>query len=198
MHLLTKSLLVLTLLACAGCTKADDARRDHILAGPHGWIDITLRAPPEAKAAASAPAGATACEMRLQINGETRLDERGDLVQADAAANPLGYRFVVPAGQLQAELTIRQCVKDELRLPLPLALKEHQLALLDFDGRKLVLVSTQAWEPATLDAVRGDVAQLHQHAEATDGSLTTLTRLAIAGLALNVVAILVALRRRKS
>ena len=134
----------------------------------------------------------------LRINGEARLDERGDLVQADAAASPLGYRFVVPAGQLATELTIRQCVKDDLRVGMPLSLKENQLALLEFDGQKLVLGSTQPYEPATLDTVRGDVTRLHQRAEATDDSLTKLSRLVIAGLALNVVVLLVALRRRKS
>ena len=198
MHILTKPLLVLTLLAGAGCTQADDARRDHILAGPHGWIDITLKAPPAAKAAASTASGAVACGLRLQVNGETRLDESGDLVQADAAENSLGYRFVVPAGRLDTELAIGRCVKDELRLPLPLVLKEGQLALLEFDGRQLVLGSTQAYAPATLDAVRGDVARLHQRSDATDGMLSTLTRLVIAGLVLNVVVIAVALRRRKS
>ena len=198
MHLMLKSLLMLALLAGAGCTQADDARRDHILAGPHGWLDITLKAPPAAKAAASAAAGSVACGMRLQVNGETRLDESGDLVRADAADNPLGYRFVVPAGRLDAELAIRDCVKDELRLPLPLVLKDGQLALLEFDGQKLVLAATQAYAPATLDAVRTDVAKLHRHGEATDGTLATLTWLAIASLVLNVVVILVALRRRKS
>ncbi len=193
MHLLTKSLFVLALLAGTGCTKADDARREHLLAGSHGWIDITLKAPPAAKAGGSA-----VCAMRLQINGETRLDETGDLVQADAADNSLGYRFVVPAGKLNTELTIRQCVKDELRLPLPLMLNENQLALLEFDGQKLVLGSTQAYEPTTLAAVRGDVAKLHQHSEATDGTLAMLTKLAIASLVLNVVVILVALKHRKS
>ncbi|MEO5689117.1 MAG: hypothetical protein ABIR54_17290 [Burkholderiaceae bacterium] len=198
MHLLTKSLFVLALLAGTGCTKADDARREHLLAGSHGWIDITLKAPPAAKAAASAAGGSAVCAMRLQINGETRLDETGDLVQADAADNSLGYRFVVPAGKLNTELTIRQCVKDELRLPLPLMLNENQLALLEFDGQRLVLGSTQAYEPTTLAAVRGDVAKLHQHSEATDGTLAMLTKLAIASLVLNVVVILVALRRRRS
>jgi hypothetical protein len=198
MHRLTKSLLVLTLLAAAGCTKADDARRDHLLAGPHGWIDITLKAPPAAKAAASAPAGAPSCRMGLQVNGETRLDEVGDLVQADAAENSLGYRFVVPAGKLDTELRISNCVKDELRLPLPVALADNQLALLEFDGQTLALKSTGTYEPATLDAVRGDVARLHARTDAADATLSTLTRLAIASLVLNVVVILVALRRRKN
>jgi hypothetical protein len=39
---------------------------------------------------------------------------------------------------------------------------------------------------------------MHQHSEATDGTLAMLTKLAIASLVLNVVVILVALRRRKS
>jgi hypothetical protein len=196
MRLLTKSLLVVALLAAAGCTKADDARRDHILAGPHGWIDITLKAPAAVKAAASTPARVPTCGMRLQVNGETRLDEAGDLVQADAAGNSLGYRFVVPPGTLDTTLAISRCVKDDLRLSLPLVLEDKQLALLTFDGQKLLLVATQAYEPTTLDAVRSDVHRLHQRGEATDGTLSMLTKLAIAILVLNVVVLVVALKRR--
>jgi hypothetical protein len=150
-------LLLLTLLAFAGCTKAmDDARRDHVLAGPHGWIDLTLHAPKGAAPAASGASrtvGETQCEMHFLVNGEALMDETGDLARADATKSPLGYRFVVPAGAIDTELAISRCVK-ELRLPLALTLDKDHLALLDFDGQKLSVTSNEPWQPATLDAVR--------------------------------------------
>src|ERR1700712_2084278 len=107
MPLLPKSLILLALLLCAGCAKPSDisaARRDHILAGPHGWIDLTLHAPAAASAPVSANAPlAKACVMAFVVNGEPMMQESGDPAQADAARIPLGYRFVSPAGALHAE-----------------------------------------------------------------------------------------------
>jgi hypothetical protein len=200
MRLPTRSLLLLALLAFAGCTKAmDDARRDHVLAGPHGWIDLTLHAPKGAAAAASGAGrtnGDTPCEMRLLVNGEALMDETGDLAQADAAGSPLGYRFVVPAGKLDAELGLSRCVK-EMRLPLAVALDKDHLALLEFDGHALSVKSNEPWQPATLEAVRGDVAQVSEHGMATDGTLSTLTRLVAASIVLNLVVLAVLFLRRR-
>lgn len=192
-------LLLLSLLAFAACTKASDARRDHILAGPHGWIDITLHAPPGAAAAAEGArrtTGQAQCEMAFLVNGETLLDETGDLAQADAAKNPLGYRFLVPAGRLNSELTISRCVKD-LRLPLPVTMDKDHLVQLAFDGQHLAVTDNEAYVPSTLDAVRADVAKLQARAETSDGTLSTLTKLAVACVALNVV-VLAAVFLRKS
>ena len=204
MRKLPKTLILVTLTVCAGCAKPSDvsvARRDHILAGPHGWIDITLHAP----APASAPAGTaplpTACAMAFAVNGEVQVLENADLAQADAARNPLGYRFVVPAGSLNTELAISHCVKDELHLPLAVAMAKDHLASLEFDGRRVGLASNEAYAPTTLDAVSADLARLHDHGDATDGSLSTLTKVAIASLVLNVVVLLglaVVLLRRRS
>ena len=191
-----RSLILLTLAACAGCTRASDARNDHILAGPHGWIDITLHAP-SPDGAASAPDGSPSCSVAFRVNGETLLWETGvALVQADAAKSPIGYRFVVPAGTLSTVLTISGCVKAGVRATLPLTLDKNRLALLGFDGKALALTSNEPYQPATLDAVRGDVAALHERGETTDGALSTLTKLVIASVGLNVVALVVALRRR--
>lgn len=214
MRILPKTLILLTLILCAGCAKPSDisvARRDHILAGPHGWIDVTLHAP----AAASAPRAArassatpakgaaqatAACDMSLFVDGEKMIQEAGDLAQADAAKSPLGYRLVVPAGAPRLQLAIAGCVKEPLDLALTVTLDRGHLALLEFDGQRLALTSTQAWEPATLEAVGENVARLHEHGEATDGALSTLTKLAIASLLLNAVVLLgvavVAFRRR--
>ena len=212
MHLLPKTLIPLALLACAGCAKPSDvtdagvARRDHILAGPHGWIDLTLHAPatasaPAPKGAASAARLTSDCLVAFTVGGEPMIEPNGDLAQADAAKSPLGYRFVVPAGRLDARLTIAACVKTSLDLPLSLAIEKGHLTLLEFDGRAMKVGATQAWEPTTLEDVNSDVAKLHEHGAATDDALATLKTLAIAGVLLNVVVLLagavVVLRRRK-
>jgi len=204
MRHMPKALILLTLMLCAGCAKPSDisdARRDHILAGPHGWIDLTLHAP----AAASAPGSTDAagltknCTIIFTVDGEPLIDERGDLAQADAAKSPLGYRFVAPAGALHTELAISGCVAVPLPLLLPLTLDNGKLAQLEFDGQRLSVASMQAWEPATLEVVHGEVTALHRSGDAAEGTLSTLTKLVIASLLLNVVALLVAiaaLRRR--
>ena len=195
MRSMTKTLFLLSLLLCVGCTRASsDARRDHLLAGPHGWIDLTLHAPAAALAASAAGPG---CGLSLEVNGEDLLVESGDLAQADGAGNPLGYRVVAPAGALKTTLAIDRCVKTPLRIDLPLTLEADHLALLEFDGRQLVLKATQPWQPATLDGLRADVAALHERAQADDGRFTTLTRLAIAGLAANLVLLAFLLARRR-
>jgi|GEM_PF-2172132 len=187
MRLPPRPLLLLTLLAFTACTKASDARREHLLAGPHGWIDVTLHAPKDAAAAsASRTDGQAQCAMQFLVNGEPMLDETGDLAQADAAKNPLGWRFVVPAGALNTELAISRCVK-ALRLPLPVALEKDHLALLEFDGQRVSVTSNEPWTPSTLDGVHGDVARLQARAKASDETLDTLRKLAIACVLLNVV-----------
>lgn len=222
MHPLPKILIPLALIACAGCAKPSDvtdasvARRDHILAGPHGWIDLTVHAPAPAsaplsgtvstpnaagaKTASSVDRSSTMCQMAFLVDGEPMIEPTGDLAQADAAKSPLGYRFVVPAGTLHAELTIWNCVEPRRSLPLSTTLEKGHLAMLEFDGHHLAVASTRAWEPTTLEDVNADVAKLHDHGDATDGALSILTKLAIASVLLNVVVLLgvavVAFRRR--
>ncbi len=198
MRLLIKPLLLFALIACTGCTRASgDARLDHILAGPHGWIDITLHTPRliVAEGAASA-AGLPRCGVQFETNGETRLNERADLVQADAAGTPIGYRFAVPAGTLKTELTLSGCT-DELDVSLPVKLDKDQLALIEYDGSKLVLKATQPYAPASLDGLHGEIATLQQRANGSDATLSTLTKLAIASLLLNAVVIVLVLVRRR-
>lgn len=200
MRALHQTLILLTLLACSGCGRADmiDARRDHILAGDHGWIDVTLHAPAAAgsQPAASAVAQPLSCLATFQINGETQFSEPGDLARADAAHNPLGYRFVAPAGALQTALTISGCVKTDTVVALPVTLEKDHLATLEFDGQHLVLRSSSSYEPASLDGVRGEMTKLRDGARAADGTLSTLTWLVIASVLLNAVVIVVALRRK--
>ena len=219
MRMSIKPLLLFVLLACAGCTRAsDDARIDHILAGPHGWIDVTLHAPVAASAAGLAlrsieikrdgknhvtanatatVAATTSCNISFKANGETRLIETADLAAADAAGVPIGYRFVVPAGALNTELGISGCISEQ-GLALPLKLEQDQLAVLEFDGRKLLLKSTEHFAPSTLDSLHGEVATLQQRADGHDAALSTLKKLAIASVLLNAVVIVLVLLRRRA
>ena len=198
MRLLIKLLLLFALIACAGCTRASgDARIDHILAGPHGWIDIVLHTPKliVAEGAASA-VGLPSCSVQFETNGETRLSEGADLVQADAAGTPIGYRFAVPAGALKTELHLSGCT-DELDVSLPVKLDKDQLALIEYDGSKLVLKATQPYVPTSLDGLHGEIATLQQRADGSDTTLSTLTKLAIASVLLNAVVIALVLARRR-
>lgn len=217
MPALTKSMIMLALLACAGCAKPSDiseARREHLMAGPHGWIDVTVHAPTPASAPASAPAQVVVklsgkeslkvtdlrpndCHLEFTVNGETMMVDYGNLAQADAAGNPLGYRFPVPAGALDTGLDISSCVDARLSVKLALAQAKDQLSLLEFDGKALALKAMQPYAPATLDTVHGDVGKLHEHGEATDGTLANLTRLVFAGVILNLVVLGVLFLRRR-
>ena len=209
MRRLIKPLLLFALIACAGCTRASsDARIDHILAGPHGWIDITLHAPVPASAAVAGNAAASAaklsrdCLLLFAVNGETMLTESGDLAQADAAKNPLGYRFVAPAGTLDTRLVITGCTRDGVQQSLSVPLQKDHLASLEFDGRQLALKSNDPYAPISLDTLHAQVVTLQHGAESTDGALFKLTRLARLGVLLNVVlaaaAIVFAIRRKRS
>ena len=208
MRMLPKTVILLALILCAGCAKPSDvARRDHLLAGPHGWIDITLHAPVTASgAAAGKPAASAAglsadCDLRFLVNGETMLRESGDLAQADAAKNPLGYRFVAPAGTLDLRLMIAGCVSDDVRQALSIPLEKDRLASLEFDGRQLALKSNEPYAPTSLDTLHDQVVSLQHGAEDTDGALFKLTRLARLSLLLNailvVAAIVFAIRRKR-
>lgn len=216
-----KPLILLALLACAACAKPSDiseSRREHILAGPHGWIDITLHAPTPAASTASAPAGAewvvplegrkasagsqprkvsATCDLQFLVDGEQMVGESVDLRQPDAAGNAMGWRFPVPAGALKTEVDIDSCGPAGVQATLDVAQVKDQLSLLEFDGKALTLKSTRAYAPATLDTVHGDVGQLHERGEATDGTLATLTRLVIASVVLNLVVLAALLLRRK-
>ena len=220
MPALRKPAIMLALLACAGCAKPSDiseARRDHLMAGPHGWVDVTVHAPvvaSAASAAASVPVHVAAkvngnaplrpavgrlgdCHLEFTVNGETMMVDDGNLAQADAAGNPLGYRFPVPAGALDTELSISSCVDAPLSAKLPLAETKDQLSLLEFDGKSLALKSMQPYAPATLDTVHGDIGRLHEHGDATDGTLANLTRLVFASIILNLVVLGVLFLRRR-
>ncbi|MES2018135.1 MAG: hypothetical protein V4484_16730 [Pseudomonadota bacterium] len=175
------------LLSSAGCrAEMSDARRDHVLAGDHGWIDLTLKAAP------SAPDfdPKKICSVSFWSGDESLLGEGADLSRAAQNANPIGYRFAVPSGKLQAEVRLEGCVTKPLVLPLPLDLAKDHLARLVFDGGKVLLESTAPYEPTSLDWVRGEILKLHSSNEASVAAVSRLTTLTIASLTLNLLALL--------
>lgn len=186
---------VTTLLACTACNGADisDARRDHLLAGEHGWIDLTLSAPTEAPGFDPA----TPCLLTFSLDQERLLGESASLAPAGAGTAPLGYRLVAPAGKRQAELTVSACVKQAYVAKLALPLENKHLARLVFDGKTLQLRDSVPYEPTSLEWVRGEVLKLRASDAASGDALATLTKLAVASLLLNVLTLgYVFLKRR--
>jgi hypothetical protein len=100
MHPIPKWFAVTTLLACTACNGADisNARRDHLLAGEHGWIDLTLSAPSDAPDFDAA----TPCLLTFALDQERLLGESAYLAPAAAGRAPLGFRLVAPSGKRQA------------------------------------------------------------------------------------------------
>lgn len=196
---LIRTLVFIALAACAGCGKAEltDARRDHLLAGPHGWIDLVLHAPTPGDAALPAR-----CAIGVVVNGEPMLNESADLAQADAARTPIGYRFVAPAGTLNVELRLSGCVAKESSLALRLPLEPDHLAAIAFDGRALSLAQSTPYEPTTLDWLRGEISRLRndarEDARTASATLRTLTWIAGTSLAVNAVLLAAFWRRRRA
>jgi hypothetical protein len=187
MRMVTGAGLLAVLLSSAGCrAEMSDARRAHILAGSHGWIDLTLKAAPKA---VGFDAGKR-CVVSFASNGERQLAEVADLARAEGGDQPYGYRFVVPSGALKTELTLDGCVPLPVVVTLPLALAKDHLARLVFDGSSLVLHSSAPYEPTSLEWVRGEIVKLHANNDASGAAVSRLTTIAIASLALNGLALL--------
>ena len=185
------------LLLNAGCEAKEmpDSRRDYLLAHEHGWIDLVVKAP------ASAPGykPGEACTVGLMINGDMLLFENASL--ADAGM-PVGFRFVAPAGKLDAALHLHGCVKDELVLKLPLQLTKDHLVELAFDGAALTAGKATPFEPTSLEWVRTEMLRMQANAQAGDAATGKLTMLATASVALNALGLLALLgyawiRRRR-
>ncbi|MES3025559.1 MAG: hypothetical protein V4857_28615 [Pseudomonadota bacterium] len=177
-----------------------EARREHILADDHGWIDITLQSP--AQLPGFDPA--KACTLSYLVNGEPLLNENAQLARADENKMPIGFRFPAPAGALQTELLLSHCLGEESKFSLPLTLEKDHLAKLLFDGKTLVLQETTAFKPATLATVQTDITQLQSDITLlrdgetrSSGALSTLTWLVCASLGLNVAAMLYLFLRRR-
>lgn len=195
MNTVMRIAVLAVLLASAGCrAEMSDARRDHVLAGSHGWIDVTLNAAPKAVGFDAD----TNCVVSFTSNGERMIMESADLEAAEGQA-PFGFRFVVPSGKLKTELTIDACVPLPVVVTLPLDLAKDHLARLAFDGSSLVLHSSAPYEPTSLEWVRGEILKLHANNDTSGSAVAKLTTIAIASLALNLLALLVFfLARRKN
>jgi hypothetical protein len=187
MRVVTSTMLLAVLLGSAGCrAEMSDARRDHVLAGDHGWIDLTLTAAP--KTALYDPK--KSCLVSFSSGGEHQFSESADLAQAAGSPNPPGYRVVVPAGKAQGELRLDACLPQPLVVTLPLDVAKDHLVRVVFDGAGLVLQGSTPYEPTTLEWVRGEMLTLRAANDTSTAAVSLLTTLAVASLALNVVALL--------
>ena len=180
-------LLLAVLFSSAGCrAEMSDARRNHVLAGDHGWIELTLKAAP----ASPVYDPKKGCHVSFASGGEYQFSEMADLAQAAASQNPPGYRIVVPAGKADAELTLDTCLPKPLVVTLPLVLAKNHLARLAFDGSALVLLESAPYEPTSLEWVRGELLKLQSGGQASGEAVAKLTTIAMASLALNLLALL--------
>lgn len=196
MRVVTNALALAVLLSSAGCrAEMSEARRNHVLAGDHGWIDLTLKSAP--KSAAYDPK--KNCTVWFNSNGETQYSESADLEHAANSENPFGYRIVAPIGKTQAELTLSNCIAKPLVVKLPFDLAKDHLVRLAFDGTALVLESSTPYEPTSLEWVRAEMLKLQSNNASSDEAVARLTKLAFASLGLNLLALLVfIISRRRS
>jgi hypothetical protein len=188
---LGRCLVMACVVLSAGCAKAEqwDARRDHILAGDHGWIDLTLKTP-----LAQLPGDKhSGCHISYGFNGESLLSAAADLKEAQANQILVGYRFPAPSGALKTSLHISLCVKDDVVVELPLDLKKDHLVELEFDGTTVVVKSSLPYEPTSLEWVRTQILQLQTDNGASSMAVSTLTKIALASLGLNFLVLLLLL-----
>lgn len=188
---LGRCLIMACVVFSSGCAKAEpwDARRDHILAGDHGWIDLTLKAP----LAQLPDADHAACHISYSFNGESLLSAAADLKEAQANQILVGYRFPAPSGALKTALHISLCVKDDVVVQLPLDLKKDHLVELEFDGTTVVVKNSAPYEPTSLEWVRTQILQLQSDSSASSMAVSTLTKIALASLGLNCLVLLLLL-----
>ncbi|MFL6658044.1 MAG: hypothetical protein ACJ8GW_08245 [Massilia sp.] len=186
--LITPLLAVAILLGSTGC-RADisDARRDHMLAGPHGWIDLSFKSAPRVEAYQRDKQ----CLIELKLNQQEQLTDTLALAEAGRQAAPPGFRFVAPAGKAEAALTLSGCVPQPQVLRLPLDVGKDQLLHLVYDGSALALESSVPFEPTTLEWLHEEVLKLHASNNASTDAVGKLTQIAFASLALNVLALLI-------
>lgn len=188
------------LLSIAGCEAKEmpDSRRDYLLAHEHGWIDLTVKAP----AGTPGYKPDVPCSIGLRINGDLMLLESAHLAGAGDAEILVGFRFVAPAGKLEAALHLHDCIKDELVLKLALPLAKDHLVELAFDGTALKAGEASPFEPTSLEWVRTEMLRMQAGSQASDAATGKLTTLATASVALNAFGLLALLgyawsRRRR-
>lgn len=193
----THTMVIVILLsntACRANDMADTARRDFILGGDHGWVDLVLM--PAAGAVSD-----KSCALFVAMGNE-KLIESFVSMPAGEAAPPIGFRIPVPVGKFPIALTVSGCVKEELTVKVPLAMEKDQLARLEFDGAQLRVASTTRFDPATLDRVSTDVVKLHDANAEAASAMAELKTFAKGSLLLNGLLLLAVLagfllRRRR-
>jgi len=194
MRPILKTFLCILLMACSGCGKAEisEARRDHILAEDHGWIDLTL----SGDAPAGEKNGDAPCQIQLEINHEPLLTERVKFSRAEANQPLIGYRFPAPAGNLAAEFEVSYCLKDPFTVKLPITLEKNHLANIRFDGKQMTQLGSTAYDPSTLDGLQGEVKKIQSSETASSERLSTLMWLVIVVVVSNVFLLLLLLRKK--
>lgn len=196
-------LIFLVLVQCAGCSKAElsEARKNYLLAGDHGWIDLVVQTPP---APQSGEELTRECTLTMMSNGESLLFESADFRAAAASGSPIGYRFPVAVGTQDLELRFARCSKDDRVLKQKLDIKKDELVQLSVQGSALQTGSATPYRPATLDGVsalnerlRAQVETLAAATSQSTSRTSILSWLVVAGLMSNVVTLLVLLLRRR-
>jgi hypothetical protein len=189
-------LVIAALLTCSSCKGSDmsDARRNHIFSGDHGWIDLTLKAPIKQP---SDPTAEKSCSISLSLNGEPVLNESANLTQAEESQNLMGYRFVAPSGKLQAELVLSMCIKEPSTVKFEIPVEKDHLVKVVFDGKSLALQGSSAYEPTSLEWVQAEILKLDAGNNASAEAVSVLTKLVMASLALNFIALLYLFMRRR-
>lgn len=196
--IVTRMLAVVMLLSNSACRAEETAvvaRRDFILGGPHGWVDLVL-------IPAASPVAGKDCAVFLVMGKEKLFDTFVSMPGTDSTT-PVGFRVPVPVGQLAIELTLGGCVEKDLSVKAPVTMAQDQLARLEFDGTQLRVASTTSFDPATLDRVSTDIGRLHNANTDAAQAIAELKSFAKGSLWLNGLLVLAVLggllvRRRKS
>jgi hypothetical protein len=166
---------------------------NHLMAGDHGWIDLTVKSPQPSKETPRTKD----CSVTFSVNGETLLREDANFIAADSNGSPVGYRFPAPSGKLDVELIYSLCVKEPFVIKQALNLPKDHLAMVTFDDRSLTIDSTSEYNPTSLDSVRSQLEGMRNDAADTDHRLSNTNSLVLICLALNVVALVLLLWRRR-
>lgn len=169
-----------------------EARRHHILAGPHGWIDLTVG--PLAKEITLREE--RNCALSLLVNGESLIEEQGDPAAASAHGAPLGYRFPAPAGKLDLKLRYASCVEKPVEYTLNLELPQGRLATVQADNGVMRSVGLTPYDPATLDSLGVSLAQFGQQQRDSEQRFTWMVGALLALVLVNLAGSIYLLRTR--
>jgi len=190
-----KLFVLSTLLLCSACGKAEmsNARMNHLLAGDHGWVDLTIKSAPSMQKQDTKD-----CSISLAVNGETVLRESADFSAASKNGSPIGYRFPAPTGKLDIALTYSFCIKDPFVIKQALDLQKDKLTNLIANDATLTIDGTSEYQPASLESVRAQLDTVRSDAANTEHRLSNTNTLVLFCIGLNLLAVALLLwwRRR--